>query len=167
MTHLPYRSWCKISVAARGYAQPHGLIERDEHETPLVSLDYWFLGEREEPGCLANLLVKDASTKVLFAISVPQKGVHKYVVDRVCRFLDSLGYKRIRLRCDNEPSILALREAIKDCWTGEAIIDNTPKGEHQANGSVESGVRTVSAQTRALKLQLQSRYGIELDRTSP
>ena len=104
---------------------------------------------------------------MLLAFSVPQKGVHKYVVDRVCRFLDTLGYKRIRLRCDQENSILALRDAIKDCWSGEAIIDNSPKGEHQSNGSVESGVRTAAAQTRAHKMQLESRCGIELDHTSP
>ena len=24
MTHLPYKSWCRICVAARGVAHPHG-----------------------------------------------------------------------------------------------------------------------------------------------
>ena len=100
--------------------------------------------------------MKDASTKVLLAISVPQKGVNKYVVDRVCRFLDTLGYKRIRLRCDQETSILALRDAIKDCWSGEALIEKSPQGEHQSNGSVESGVRTAAAQTRPQKTQLEN-----------
>ena len=114
----------KRCVAARGYAHPHGLVPRDEGDLPLVSIDYIFLGEREEPGCLANLAVKDLSTKCVFSCSVPKKGEDLYVVDRVCRFLDSLGYKRVRLRSDQEPAILALLKAVKDTWSGEILPEN-------------------------------------------
>ena len=37
ITHLPYRSWCKICVAARGKAAPHHMIERGDNELPLIS----------------------------------------------------------------------------------------------------------------------------------
>ena len=88
---------------------------------------------------------------MLLTMSVPQKGENAYAVDRVCKFLDSLGYKRIRARCDQEASIRALRSAIKDCWSGELVPDDSPVGEHQSNGSVEAGIRTAQAQIRALK----------------
>ena len=74
LTHLPYRSWCKVCVAARGYSHAHGFVEHDEGEDPLVALDYLFLGERETPGCLVNLCVKDTISKVLLTVTVPQKG---------------------------------------------------------------------------------------------
>ena len=44
ITHLPYRSWCKICVAARGVAAPHNMIERSDNELPLISMDYYFWG---------------------------------------------------------------------------------------------------------------------------
>ena len=55
------------------------------------------------------------------------------MVDRICKYLDMLGYKRIRTRCDQENSILALLAAVKDCWSGDMIPDSSPVNEHQAN----------------------------------
>ena len=128
-------------------------MSRSEEEVPPISLDYYFGGEREQSGCLGNLCLKDLSTKCLFTCSVPHKGVDAYVVDRVCRFLDSLGYKRIRMRSDQQNAIMALCGAVKDCWSGERIPEGSPVGEHASNGAVEAGIRTAEAQTRALKLQ--------------
>ncbi len=44
---------------------------------------------------------------------VPSKGVHVYTVEVVRRFVEQLGYDRLRLKSDGEPAILALREAVR------------------------------------------------------
>ena len=66
-----------------------------------------------------------------------------------------------------EPAILALFKAVKECWTGEIVPDSSPVGDHQSNGAVEAGIRTLEAQTRAVKMQLERRYNIDLDHASP
>ena len=58
------------------------------------------------------------------------------------------------------------------CWCRaragvDAAVEDAPVGDHASNGSIESGVRTVSAQIRALKMQLENRYNIELDNSHP
>ena len=44
--------------------------------------------------------------------------------------------------------------------------EKSPVGDHRANGWIESGVRTVEAQIRALKMGVENRYSIVLDHTS-
>ena len=56
--------------------------------------------------------------------------------------------------------------------TSEELLDRrhgareVTVGDHQANGWIEAGIRTVEAQIRALKLDLEKKYGVEIDHTS-
>ena len=49
-TRRPYRSWCKFCVMGRGVNAPHRRSDaQDDLEgVPHVSMDYGFLGERED-----------------------------------------------------------------------------------------------------------------------
>ena len=164
LTHLPYKSWCWICRAARGYTGAH--VHADElSEIAIISADYFFMGESEGPGCIAALIVKDCRTKSIIALAVLRKGKDPYVVQRFVQAISFFGYKRCIVRTDQEPSIVALVDEVRDSWTGELMHEKSPVGDHRANGWVESGVRTVEAQIRSVKLSLENRYNIVLDHT--
>jgi len=63
LTHLPYRAWCAVCRAARGYTLSHHHHSDEFSDIAIVSGDYFFMGEREEPGCIASLIVKDCRSK--------------------------------------------------------------------------------------------------------
>ena len=43
----------------------------------------------------------------------------------IIKDLDILGYNRVVVRCDNEPSILALLRAVKLAWTGDVVQETS------------------------------------------
>ena len=165
LTHLPYRSWCTTCVAARGYALPH--FHKDEtSEMPTISMDYFYMGERDNPGCVCSLCIKEAKSKAVVAFTVPRKGRDEYSLQRVMQALSFMGHKRVIIKSDQEPAMISLIEGVRDRWTGELVHEKSPVGDHRANGWIEAGIRTVEAQIRALKLDVEKKYSIEIDHTS-
>ena len=97
ISHMPFRSWCPHCVAGKAKANKHihsGGLEASE--TPVVSMDYMFMGDRSPSGdedkledeaseefetndkeeTKANILVvKDVKSRVCAAIPVPRKGI--------------------------------------------------------------------------------------------
>ena len=59
-------------------------------------------------------------TKSIFALLIAAKGMDflgcEKVVKTISKDLDSLGYRRVVFRCDNELSMLALFRAVKLAW---------------------------------------------------
>ena len=83
LTHLPYRSWCPDCVNRRGKALPHYSQDpEDMHQVPMVSVDYHFMGTKEdEEKSQPILATKDKGTQKVFAQVVPSKGAsHPYPV---------------------------------------------------------------------------------------
>ena len=56
VTHLPYRSWCPVRVAARGTSDAHRRRREDDVTRPEVSYDFCFL-RNEQHGDYAPVLV--------------------------------------------------------------------------------------------------------------
>ena len=166
LTHLPYRAWCAICRGARGYTIAHQHHSDEFNEIPVVSADYFFMGEIESPGCIASLIIKDCRSKSIISLAVPRKGKDAYVVQRVIQALNLFAHREVIFRTDQEPAICALIDEVRDSWTGKLMTERSPAGDHRANGWIESGVRTVEAQIRAIKMGLERNYGIVLDHTS-
>ncbi len=59
------------------------------------------------------MVAKDEKTKTITAKVVPSKGMDACAVESVRTALEQLGNMRITPRTDNEPAILALREAVR------------------------------------------------------
>ena len=56
-------------------------------------------------------------------------------------FITRLGFRRIFLKCDNEPSTKALQDAVIHAYVGVEVIPQGPgEGDHMANGRVEMAV---------------------------
>ena len=67
-----------------------------------------------------------------------------------------LGFRRIILKCDHEPSTKALQDAVIHASVGvEVIPRGPPEGDHMANGRVEMAERQVKRQCRTLRISLK------------
>ena len=108
-------------------------------------MDYGFFGSEGDGGADSGhpiLICKDRISKKRASIPVPSKGTqHPYPVKAVVKFLNGLGYKKVFLKSDQEPSIVALCKAIKMNWDGELIPKHSPKGVSKSNGEVEREFR--------------------------
>ncbi len=76
--------------------------------------------------------------------------------------IEQLGYKKVVLRGDSEPAILALRDAIRKESYVEIVLEEVASGEHQAHDMVES-VKNLEGQLRFIKDALESRRERRLD----
>ena len=166
LTHLPYKSWCWICRGARGYSRAH-LHSDDFCEIPIVSADYFFMGEANSPGCIASLIIKDCQSKCIIAFAVPKKGKgEEYVVQRVLQALAFLGHRELIFKTDQEPAICSLIDEVRDSWSGKLMHERSPVGDHRANGWIEAGVKTVAAQIRAIRSAFENKYSVVLDHTN-
>ena len=72
--------------------------------------------------------------------------------------LDTLGYRRVVFRSDNEPSILSLLRAVKVAWTGDAVQETSVEGDPQSKGDAESSVNVVKGRVRSIRLAVESAF---------
>ena len=159
VTHCPYRSWCPVCVAGRGQKTGHKKQKRDGSELPRFAMDYGFLGDEGQP--TASLLVmRELKTGMMLGMIVEKKGIGaSWVEQRVAHFINGFGHKKLLLRSDNEPSILALRKKIAELVDGQVITEDSIKGESQTNGLAEVGVKIVEGMVRTLKIAVETRIG--------
>ena len=113
LTHIPFPPWCRACISGRGREAPHfrhGGGEESAAATPVVSLDYLFLflSDSTGEGTTRTLVLCDGNTTYSLGLMVPRKGPVPYAVRGVCVFLQEVGYMRMILKSDGEPSITAL-----------------------------------------------------------
>ena len=80
----------------------------------------------------------------------------------MCRFIVHCGHSEVGLRCDGEPSTLALLEAVKRACMGLNIVvhaEPAPTGDHQANGAAESMVGVLRSKANLLVSQIEEATG--------
>jgi hypothetical protein len=113
-THLPFRSWCEACVHGRQDAPPHCRQKRVAGEVPEVAFDYAFVRRDDEEDLATLLVMRDRDTKAMRAWVLPHKGADLVeTVDRAVAGVRELGYRgRVLIRCDGEPALTALRDAV-------------------------------------------------------
>jgi len=101
----------------------------------------------------------DRNTKIKRAHVVKAKGVDSYAVERIAKEIMNLGYSKFVLKDAQEPSIKALREAVirriaalRGDLDIQIIPEESPVGESQSNGEVESAIKQVQGQFRTMRL---------------
>eukprot|EP00959_Pyramimonas_sp_CCMP1952_P091628 1917852-Pyramimonas_sp.AAC.1 len=71
-----------------------------------------------------------------------------------------LGYRRLILKCDNEPATKALQKKIEESVVGVEILpQGPPEGDHRANGLVEAAVREVKRMCRTIRVAMELKRG--------
>ena len=134
----------------------------------MVSYDYAFLSDREEKGVESKkkkaqettrlLIGNDSKSKAFFAHAIPHKGIHhgSWNFECVSNNLRKLGYRRVVLKNDKEPSIVAqVREAQRVTGGVEIVEELSHTGDPQSNGDVEQAVCTIKAKTISILATLE------------
>eukprot|EP00969_Alexandrium_andersonii_P160560 7094351-Alexandrium_andersonii.AAC.1 len=64
-----------------------------------------------------------------------------------------LGHRKVILKSDQEPSIMALKEAVlRECGNSvEVTMEESPVGESESNGMAERAVQEIQGQVRTLR----------------
>ncbi len=170
VNHLPFRSWCKHCVRGKSKAHPHRISDGRISDVPVVSIDYMFMNQsqsaKEEKG-MPNLVMKDRDTKTVKACTVTSKGVNDYAVRRLVKAIEELGHKRIIFKSDGENVIIALKKRIKHILPLRFVLEESPVGDHQANGEIEMANQQVQGQLRIMKSGFESRIITTLEGTHP
>ena len=166
LTHLPYRNWCRICVAANGKERPHR-TRRGYHDAglPKAGVDYAFLTdhmelveEQEGEGILPIVVMKVSPTGMTFAHSVSKKGgADTFAAKALADDIDSMGLKTVTVQSDQEPAVTALVARLRAHRAEETIPELSPVGDPASNGLAEKGVQEVVGQARARKLGLEDR----------
>ena len=128
--------------------------------------------KKSDAKCLPVLAVKDSASGSVFAHGAPGMAIAtgeygEHTVKAVVNDIDSLGYKRILLKSDQQPSIKVLQQRVKEAWTGEVVKQNSPVASSQSNGRAEKAIRDLEGHLRTLKLALDSRLGLCVPTDAP
>ena len=82
--------------------------------------------------------------------------------------IKDLGFRRIILKCDNEPSTKALQDAVIHACVGvEVIPQGPPEGDHMPDGRVEMAVTGVKRQCRTLRISAEQNTSVRIADDSP
>ena len=92
----------------------------------------------------------DTGAGMRYAHALPNKGVNDYAVQVVIKDLERLGHKRIILKNDQEPAVMALRTAVKARCNVEIVRDKSLVYGSASNGEIESTIRTIQDQIRTI-----------------
>jgi hypothetical protein len=168
LTHLPYRNWCAICVAAKGKDLDHRKCVREERGLPEFSFDYCFPGD--DFGYRLTILVgRERTSGMTFATTVPEKGSKgKFVADRCLDFFAECGFRTgdILIKSDQEPAIkLLVKDLVMERGSEpghKTLIEESPVQSSGSNGVVERAVQGVEGQVRVLKLALEERLGAKV-----
>ena len=160
-----FRSWCPHCVAAKGQANPH-LDRQGASDIPEVGVDYGFDG-RDDEETDKLLCARNPELDHYACTQVQTKGVNRYAVAYLVAWLKSLGYKRVVVRSDDEPALLKLLDVVAGNTDIEMVMKQAPEGDHQANGMAEACVRECKGQIRAVRLLLETKYGVKFAKGEP
>ena len=169
--HAVYRIWCAACFEGRGVGRQHQvelLEEKDrERTTPIVAFDYGFLTQANAD-TLPVLICRDSRFGQTGATCCERKGPTAYSISLLVDFFKDLGFRRIILKCGNEPSTKALQDAVSHACMGvEVIPQGPPEGDHMANGRVEMAVREVKRQCRTLRISAEQNTSVRVFDDSP
>ena len=168
LTHEPYAPWCETCVRFRGRQDGHPTeAAHGAGDRSVLSFDFGYCSRESGDDAkdrLTVLFLHDRRTKAVHAIPAAQKGGSSlsYLVTEAARFAIWLGHRSLRLRCDNEPSVLAVQSGLLKALRNLGIDvskDNSPIESHQSNGPVEQVVGSVRQHAAVLMHELEVACG--------
>ena len=162
IAHTPFRAWCQDCVDGRGRNLDHKLMEAERgHQIPTISMDYAFFGDGEGEAA-PTLVMREHRTRATESHPVTTKGGGvAWIRKKVAEAIKRTGLKQFIFKTDQEPSIIELkRRVVEELPEGyQVTMEESPVNEHEANGTIERAVSTVSGFVRTLKVALERSYG--------
>ncbi len=133
----------------------------DESAVPEFIIDYYLMGQ-DDCKSAPMLACKDKS-ETPWSSTVLAKGAGAYAVNLLAGWIRESGYKRLHLKSDNEPAVLALKDkVIKALSDIEVMPTESVTDDDQSNGEIECMVREQKRQIRALKSDIEHALQIKL-----
>jgi hypothetical protein len=171
LTHLPYKPWCSICIAARARDASHRQLPEREGEAPVVEMDYLFLKSALTGDSLVPVLVLvEKGHSYGAGIPCRAKGrADSYVLQAAMEFLLEAGLTgTLRLRTDAEPAIQAVAQAIAARRSpARTVVEVTPVGSSSSLGSAERLAQDVGAGVRTLTMMVEQRWNVKVAADSP
>ena len=88
---------------------------------------------------------------------VLKKGFEEpWAIERVGRFIDSLGAREITLKSDTEPAIILFRNRVAEGWRAEVATEDAVTGDKQTTGLIENAVMQLRGILRTIKCHIKS-----------
>ena len=177
LTHIPYETWCSHCVKCRGRNLPHRRLAAlpADGVVPVVAMDLGFLKRLEADRNIPFIVARDTKTKITFAHLLEGKSTtaepySAYVCTSLLNDLRFLDYKKVILKSDQERSMKALQERIRQMRTAsneQTLVENSPVGESQSNGFVEEAIKDVEEMVGTLLISLEEKIDGRLPQESP
>ena len=74
LTHIPYRNWCPVCVAARRKNNPHYANREEKRAVPLLVADYCFPGEAGDEDHLTSACGQSIATAIVNRSAMRSQG---------------------------------------------------------------------------------------------
>ena len=151
--HFQTRYRC---VSGRSRDRQHRRLDgRDQLEVPCVVFDYGFFGGEGDEETLAVQIAKDVGTKMLFAHVVPKKGVMvNHGVTQLVKDIDRFGHKKLCLKSDGEPALVAIQEEVRRQRIDETLFKVRL---WEIAGAVQSVAEQIRVPRTALEAKLKAK----------
>ena len=139
---------------------------------PTISLDFCFLCQKDQGKSIPTMVARDHKTIYTSAFTCPGKSTKEeeysdQIVERCQNCVNSLGYKRVAMKSDQEKSMSALQQRVQKGVNCEMVLTNSKKYDSKSNGKIEKAVQDVEGQVRTLKLHLENRIGEKIPPKHP
>jgi hypothetical protein len=96
--------------------------------------------------------MRDKGSGATLSMAVPNKGEGSIGVPQRCaKWVDNLGYQRVTLKTDQEPSIRAWARAVARHREADTVPESSPVGDSQSSGVAEQAVGEVKKIIATLK----------------
>ncbi|CAK0847992.1 unnamed protein product, partial [Prorocentrum cordatum] len=176
LAHLPAAPRREECIRGKAPDAPHAQVtlEDSERKAPLISHDFGFCKTADEDGgstkvedtCATMLVGFSSDAGVVKVLPCPSKSASPRAIAGIKSSAQRLETGKCRLRTDSEPATKAILDGAVAELTGEATPELTPKHSSQSNPA-EAAVKIVEGQTRALRLDLEKRYGTRITAAMP
>ena len=140
LTHLPPQPWCEQCVRGKGTENPHKWVtfERAESTLSVIAFDFCFI---KTSGIVPGATADEGATSLVLldvdgymkAVPAAGKTVTDHLIDSARRFDEKFFRRRVRLRCDGEPTTLAFGARLKELLPESVVLERTPRHGSQAN----------------------------------
>ena len=170
--HSPYRDWCRACVGSTGRSDAYTRRHEEQNSSPVASMDHGFFtdGDYDEhsKGATQFLVVKVKPSMMIWSMPVRCQGVEdQAAIEEMVESLNRLGYPELIIGPDNEPGMLAFRDAVirelKERFGVRAIAQAPPTHDSASAGMVETAIKQVQEEVRTLVIATRELHGIVMD----
>ena len=175
LTHLPFASWCPSCLAHRARPTRHERTgEAHAGAVPTISFDFFYTksdgtaGQEGDAQSVIALIAVCSHTNFLACIPLERKSQLDHANRELVKFVQMLGHGEIIAHCDNEPSILQIKNLF--IRTRQAMGLKTRETSaiayDKGNSLAENVIGRVRALACSLMHNLHGRIGIQLQTSS-